>query len=333
MTTTSLSAATQTTGTVVSADGATISYLTMGRGPSVIVIPGALFLAAHYSAFGRALAEQFTVHIIERRGRGLSSPQGANYSIRKECEDVLALQRETGASLLVGHSFGGLVALEVARNNRAFTTVAVYEPGVSIGGSISTGWIPGYEKKLAEKKYLDAFIEYSLGTGPDRARPTPHWLMKLLLPLFLSAQDRKLMLGLLPETLREHREQARLDSSYGNYREISADVLLMHGGRTHINWVELAIERLATVLPHAERKEFPRLNHFGIDKQAPREVARAVSAYFLQREAGLVAYDPQTGGPSGPPTGVTQAARTMEVVDRQRPDLIAPVDGEQMGDP
>ena len=281
MTTSHMSTTTDTTHAVLSQDGAKISYLTMGSGPSVLVIPGALFLAANYTAFASALAEHFTVHIIERRGRGLSSPQGEDYSIRKECEDVLAVQAKTSASLLVGHSFGGLVALEVARNHSAFTKVAVYEPGVSIDGSMSMDWMLDYEKKLAEKKYLDAFIEYSLGTGPDRARTTPHWLMKLLLPIFLSAQDRKLMLGLLPENLREHRELARLDSSYENYREITADVLLMYGGRTHSSWVDLAMERLATVLPNSETKEFPRLNHFGIDKQAPREVARAVSAYFL----------------------------------------------------
>ena len=100
---------------VVSQDGATISYLSMGSGPAVVVIPGALSTAADYVDFGNALAEHFTVHIIERRGRGLSSPQGDDYSISKECEDLLALQRQTGASLLVGHSFGGLVALETAR--------------------------------------------------------------------------------------------------------------------------------------------------------------------------------------------------------------------------
>jgi pimeloyl-ACP methyl ester carboxylesterase len=75
---------------------------------------------------------------------------------RKECEDVLALQAATGASFLVGHSYGGLVALEVARNNKAFNKIAVYEPGVSIDGSMPTGWMPGYEKKLAEKRNVDA---------------------------------------------------------------------------------------------------------------------------------------------------------------------------------
>ena len=190
--------------------------------------------------------------------------------------------QKTGASLLVGHSFGGLVALEVARNNPSLTKLAVYEPGVSIAGSISMDWMPGYEKKLAEKKYLDAFVEFSLGVGPERARNTPPWLMKLLLPLFLSSHERKLMLGLLPENLREHHEVARLDSSYENYREIAADVLLMYGGKSNTAWVDLSMERLAVVLPRSETKEFPKLDHFGIDKKAPREVAQAVSAYFLK---------------------------------------------------
>jgi pimeloyl-ACP methyl ester carboxylesterase len=228
------------------------------------------------------LAEHFTVHIIERRGRGLSNQQGDDYSITKECEDVLALQRQTDAPFLVGHSFGGLVALEAARNNQAFTKLAVYEPGVSINGSISMDWMPRYEQKLAEKKYLDALIEFSLGTGPDRARKTPRWVMKLLLPLFLSSQDRKQMLGLLTENLREHRELARLDSKYEMYQEISAAVLLMYGGRTQISWVDLAMKQLAATLPHSETKEFPELDHFGIDKKAPREVAQAVNDYFLK---------------------------------------------------
>jgi pimeloyl-ACP methyl ester carboxylesterase len=285
MTTSHMSAATGATHIVFSQDGAEISYLTTGSGPSVMVIPGALSVAADYGAFASALAKQFTVYTIERRGRGLSSPQGDDYSMLKEREDVLALQRKTGASLLVGHSFGGLVALEVARNNPSLTKVAVYEPGVSIEGSIPMGWMPGYQRKLAERKNLDAFVEFSLGVGPERARNTPPWLMKLLLPLFVRSRDRQQMLDLLPENLREHQEVARLDSSYENYREISAEVLLMYGGKSDSPWVNSAVERLAVVLPRSETQEFPKLDHFGIDKKAPREVARAVSAYFLMGPA------------------------------------------------
>jgi pimeloyl-ACP methyl ester carboxylesterase len=273
-----------TTSTVLSRDGTTISYLSVGSGPSVIVIPGALSMAADYAAFARALAEQFTAYTIERRGRGESGPQGDDYSVVKEREDVLALQQQTGAAFLVGHSFGGLVALEVARNNQALTKLAVYEPGVSIDGSIPMGWMPGYEKKLAEKNYAGAFVEFLIGMGPERIRKIPHWYMKLLLPLIMSSHERKQMLGLLQENLREHKEVARLDNSYENYQEISAGVLLMCGGKDHTAQAERSLQRLAAVFPRSKTKEFPKLDHFGIDKKAPREVARAVSDYFLKEQ-------------------------------------------------
>lgn len=277
------------TPSVLLRDGATIGYLSIGTGPSVVVVPGALSSAADYVGFARALGEHFTVHILERRGRGVSSPQGDDYNIATECEDARALQRATSASLLVGHSFGGLVALESARNSSTLHKMALYEPGVSIDGSIRMDWMPRYEQKLAQKKYLDALVEFSRGTGPDRGRNTPRWLMKLLLPLFLGAAERERMLGLLSENLREHREIARLDSRLEGYRDISADVLLMSGAKSGIGWVPLAMERLVTVLPRAAMMEFPKLDHFGINKGSPPEVARAVGDYFLSSLASTSA--------------------------------------------
>jgi hypothetical protein len=54
----------------------------------------------------------------------------------------------------------------------------------------------------------------------------------------------------------------------------------MYGGKSDLKWVNLTMERLAEVLPRSETKEFPRLDHLGIDKKAPREDAQAVSEYF-----------------------------------------------------
>ena len=270
-----------TSHTVSSRDGTKICFLSTGRGPSVLVIPGVLSMAADYSAFARALAEHFAVHTIERRGRGESGPQGDDYSIVKECEDVLAVRTETGASLLVGHSYGGLVALEVARNNPRFTKIALYEPGVSINGSMPTGWMPSYEKKLSEGRNVDAFVEFTLADAPPRIRRIPPWLMKLItLCLVSTSRQYRQMLGLLRQNLREWREIAKLDNSHENYREVTAGVLLMHGGKSDSTAVDLAMERLAAVLPHSETKGFPTLDHFGIERTAPREVAKAVSDYF-----------------------------------------------------
>ena len=271
---------------VRSRDGTRIGYLSVGTGPAVLVIPGVLSMAADYARFARALSEHFTVHTIERRGRGESGPQGDDYSIVKECEDVLALQAETGAALLVGHSYGGLIALEVARNNKTFSKVAVYEPGVSIDGSMPTAWMPGYAKKIAEKRNIDALVEFTLADAPPRIQKTPRWLMKLLLLVLVScSRQYRQMLDLLGQNLREWREIARLDSRCEHYREVGASVLLMHGGRSDSKAVTLAMERLAAILPHALTKEFPKLDHFGIETTAPREVANAVSDFFLTTRA------------------------------------------------
>jgi pimeloyl-ACP methyl ester carboxylesterase len=240
-------------------------------------------MAADYAAFARALSAHFTVHTIERRGRGESGPQGDDYSILKECEDVLAVQAETAAALLVGHSYGGLVALEVSRNNTAFRKIAVYEPAVSIGGSMPTAWMPGYEKKVAEKRNVDALVEFTLADAPSRIQKTPRWLMKLLLLVLVGwSRQYRQMLSLLDQNLREWREIASLDSSCEHYREIAAGVLLIYGGKSDSKAVTLAMERLAAILPHSETKEFPGLDHFGIERTAPRDVAKAVSDYFLK---------------------------------------------------
>jgi pimeloyl-ACP methyl ester carboxylesterase len=255
----------------------------LGDGPSVLVIPGVLSMASDYLAFARALAERFTVHIIERRGRGESGPQGSGYSIAKECEDVLALSSVTRASMLVGHSYGGLVALEAARSNRAFTKLAVYEPGVSIAGSMPTDWMPSYERNLADGRPVDALVEFTLADAPPRIRRTPPWLMKLLLLLIVgTSRQYRQMLHLLTENAREWKEIARLDSSCQNYREISAGVLLMYGGKSDSKAVDLAVARLPAIIPICETRRFPKLDHFGIERTAPQEVAAAVIEYFLK---------------------------------------------------
>jgi pimeloyl-ACP methyl ester carboxylesterase len=269
---------------VISRDGTSIAYLTVGDGPAVIVIPGVLSMAADYAAFARALGAHFTVHTIERRGRGKGGPQGADYGIVKECEDVLALQAETGASLLVGHSYGGLVALEVARNTTAFRKIAVYEPGVSIDGSMPTAWMPGYERALAGNRTVDAFVAFTLAVAPPRIARIPRWVMKLsVLALVRFSGMYRQMLTLLAQNLREWQEIARLDNTCENYREIAADVLLMSGAKSDSLAVSLANARLAAILPRSATKEFPGLDHFGIERTAPRDVAKTVSDWFLKK--------------------------------------------------
>ena len=98
-------------GMIAARDGAPIGVQSFGAGPGIVVIPGNNRRAHHYEGLARGLAGAHTVHVIERRGRGVSGPRGTSYSVETEVDDVLAVMEDTGAQMVFGHSYGGLVAL------------------------------------------------------------------------------------------------------------------------------------------------------------------------------------------------------------------------------
>jgi pimeloyl-ACP methyl ester carboxylesterase len=71
-----------------------------------------------------------------------SDPQGTDYSIVKEWQDLLAVAADTDATLLVGRSYGGLIAFETALLTDRLRKIAVYEPGVSIAARLERNWLP-----------------------------------------------------------------------------------------------------------------------------------------------------------------------------------------------
>lgn len=266
--------------TLHSKDNTIISYRTIGTGPAVIVIPGALSLAKDFDKFAYELSHHFTVHTIDRRGRAESGPRGEDYSIIKECEDIEALREQTQAKYIFGHSFGGFIALEAARNNKYIQKVAVYEPGVSIDQSVNMNWASECETQLSQQKYLDAFISFAQGINPETTGKAPRWLLKIILPIAIKKTERQQKYDLLAGTILEHGEAARLDNTYENYREIEADVLLISGKDANVTGAGRSVSQLATVLPSAKMVLFPKLDHFGPGKK-PKEVAKSVSSFFL----------------------------------------------------
>jgi pimeloyl-ACP methyl ester carboxylesterase len=267
---------------VTSKDGTKIAYYTSGSGPAVVVVPGALSIAKDFTAFAKALANNFTVHVIERRGRGESGPQGDNYSIERECEDVAAVLAATKATSVVGHSFGGLISMEVARRNSSIKQLAVYEPGVSIDNTVPIDWADDYEQKLRENKPVEAFILFIKAMNPA-SRRTPNWMLKLILPRAMGEESFRKTIKLLPESLREHREAARLNNSYENYRTIQANTLFMRGTKGQMGG-EMVAERLSKTIPTLHIKIFPGLDHFGINEKAPEEVAKAINEFLKQNK-------------------------------------------------
>jgi pimeloyl-ACP methyl ester carboxylesterase len=83
------------------------------------------------------LVDQFKVYVVDRRWRNDSRPQGEEYSLTKEFEDVIALLDKTQASFLFGHSSGAVITLNVACRY-PLAKIALYEPPLYY----STKWLP-----------------------------------------------------------------------------------------------------------------------------------------------------------------------------------------------
>lgn len=269
---------------LASADGTPVEYLSVGRGPHVIVIPGALAIASDLAAFARLLAQRHTVHIVQRRGRGGSGPQGDRYGIARECEDIEAVRVETGARLVFGHSFGGLVALRTACGSAAYDAVAVYEPGVSVDGSIPVDWINRARREVTAGADFEAFLTFVRGVNPDQTGRVPRRLLKMILRHAIPDAELRQNLTLMPQAISEHAEVGRLDGRLADYREVSAATLIMRGKGRSTGRQALALARLADTIPRSQTMTFPRLDHFAPEKK-PDEIAAAVLRHFAAHPA------------------------------------------------
>ena len=113
---------------IESVDGTKIAYKRVGEGPPLVLVHGT---AMHHTAWRWVqpyLSERFTLYMVDRRGRGQSG-DADEYTFERELEDVLAVIERIGAPVgLLGHSFGALLALEVARRTTALRGLILYEP-------------------------------------------------------------------------------------------------------------------------------------------------------------------------------------------------------------
>lgn len=101
----------------VRANGVTLNYRQTGAGADVVLLHG---LAANQAFWGlglvAALAREYRVTTLDLRGHGYSDMPATGYTPAEQAGDLRTLLDHLGIEQahLVGHSFGGLVALAFA---------------------------------------------------------------------------------------------------------------------------------------------------------------------------------------------------------------------------
>ncbi|HEY7848535.1 MAG TPA: alpha/beta hydrolase [Ktedonobacterales bacterium] len=280
-----------TTESVTSRDGVVIGYRQLGHGPGIVLLHGAMESAQSHIQLAEALADAFTIYAPDRRGRGRSGPCGAGYSIQTEVEDVDALLTKTGAHAVFGVSSGGLIALQAALTLPAIRKVALYEPALIVNDSLSTAFLPRYDQEIAQGRVAAALVTGMKGAqmGPPIFNAMPRWLLELLTTMMVNSEDKKAsdgdvtMRALAPTLHNDFQLVAETRGTLESYSGIQAETLLL-GGSTSPAYLKAALDALEQVLPHAQRIEFPGLNHGGSGNTnqggQPAQVAQALRRFF-----------------------------------------------------
>ncbi len=266
-------------GELVRPGGDAIGWRLSGDGPrQIVLLHGTLSTAAQLDRFARMLAVRLdaTVHALDRRGSGssrLANPQPLD--VAQHVADAIAYldARGIGSAALVGVSFGGGLALEIAaRHPDRASAVVAYEPPYGLVGGpeiraqfhqlatdVATAYRTGGAPASAETFLRAVAGDEAWDRLPPRSRA------------FLEAEgDGALadagLTGLDPEGLAR----------------IIAPSLILTGGAS--DWFYLPIaEALALRVPGARRATLEGLTHTS-PITAPADVADAVSAYLQSLE-------------------------------------------------
>jgi pimeloyl-ACP methyl ester carboxylesterase len=294
-----------TTGSVVSADGTTIGYRRLGRGPTVILLHGGVNASQHMLKLGRALSDAYTVYLPDRRGRGTSGPFGPAYGIQREDEDLAALVEHAAAECIFGPANGGLFALHGAIGLGQVRRVAAYEPLLLWGGPDDADIRRTFTtmQQMIRGARQGEGIVFSVHESVDREVRRGH--MPSWVGTAVHAVPSRVGAGLVDLLLRHARPRAgnvacrepvaglpaELDplldteGTLHEYQQLDARVLLMYGSETDPMFVDCA-EALHAVPSALDRAAAagtePRLGtdlrQAGDDRRDAAAVLRAMKA-------------------------------------------------------
>ena len=172
---------------VRSPDGTVIGVEVRGSGAALVLVHGGTADRTRWMPVADALAERFTLHLMDRRGRGASTQEAqGDYALEREAEDVIAVAEAAGAPVrLLGHSYGGLIGVEVLRSKPEVVERALlYEPAFDTPGQriAPPEALDEVKRQLAagnREAALVAFFELVVGVDPTPLMDTPVWQARL----------------------------------------------------------------------------------------------------------------------------------------------------------
>lgn len=278
-------------GFVTSTDGVAIGYHQLGHGPGLVLLHGAMSSAANHMQLAEALASDFTVYVVDRRGRGLSGPYSKDYTIENAVDDLAAILNETGAHFVFGVSSGAIISLQAALTLPAIHKVAIYEPPLSLTRAAANAILSRFDREMAQGRVANALVVGMKGAqmGPPIFNLIPTPLLAFMVSKAMEQEGKQgtgdyvTMRALAPTLHYDFQLVAEMSEKIDSFRDIQVDVLLLGGSKSPA-YLKAALDQLEQVLPHAQRIEFPGLGHeasWNTDKGGqPAPLAEALRQFF-----------------------------------------------------
>jgi hypothetical protein len=128
--------------------------------------------------------------------------------------------------------------------------------------------------------------------GPPIFNAIPRWLLESLTSMAMKQEEEKAQPGattmrmLAPTLHYDFQVVGEMADSQERFRALETETLLL-GGSKSPRYLKLALDTLEQTLPHAQRIEFPGLNHGGSSDASatnrggqPALVAQALHSFF-----------------------------------------------------
>jgi pimeloyl-ACP methyl ester carboxylesterase len=261
-------------------DGISLEYAVAGEGEPVVCIHGSFVADTFRPLLAEpGLAGRYRLVRYRRRGYAGSSPAAEPISITGEAADARALLRHLGVARahVVGHSYGGAVALQLALDRPELVhSLALLEPALMVGASGQ-----GYREALVRgaARYRDAGAAVAVDGFLEARWPGYRGPLDRALPGAFAqavADAATAFAGEVPALLGWRFGEAEA-------RRVGQPVLSVLGGASTALWARFGEthELLLDWLPRAEGVVLPGTTHL-MQVQDPPATAAALAAFWAR---------------------------------------------------
>lgn len=260
---------------VPSRDGTLIAVECAGAGPTLLMVHGGVGDRTRWTPMFAHLSSTFTACAMDRRGRGASG-DSPEYSLRKEAEDVAAVvDSRPGIVFVLGHSYGGVAALEATFLTARIAKLMLYEPPVQDPVDRNLAVAEKIERMIKAGEREQAVVTFQTEVGGQS-------------PSEIAAMKTRPSWPGLVATIGSHPRQMRALAAYrfdgGRMKAVTQPTMLLIGGETTSPYMKQAISTLAASLPNATVAVLEGQQHNAMD--SARELLAAAIIDFAAESSG-----------------------------------------------